>query len=51
MYGDGIKPAYAMYEIKKRCGVSFLSPDVCPCLLIYKTLISRLVCGSSRAVL
>jgi hypothetical protein len=26
MCGDGIKPAYAIHEVKKRRGVSFLSP-------------------------
>ncbi len=28
MYGDGIKPAYSMHEVKKRRGVSFLSLPV-----------------------
>ncbi len=30
MYGDGIKPAYTMHEVKKRRGVSFLSPVRAP---------------------
>ncbi len=51
MYGDSIKPAYAMHEIKKRRGVSCLSSDVRPRLPIHKTLTSRLARGSSRAVL
>ncbi len=50
MYGDGIKPAYAMHEVKKRRGVSFLSPDVRPRLPTHKTLTSRLARGSSRPV-
>jgi hypothetical protein len=51
MYGDSIKPAYTIHEIKKRHSVSCLSPDIRPCLLTHKTLTSRLVRGSSRAVL
>jgi len=50
MHGDSIKPAYAMHEVKKRRGVSFLSPDVRPRLPTHKTLTSRLARGSSRAV-
>lgn len=29
MYGDGMKPAYGMNEVKKRRGVSFLAPMPC----------------------
>ena len=30
MCGDGIKPAYAIHEVKKRHGVRFLSPVCSP---------------------
>ena len=30
MYGDGIKPAYTMHEVRKRRGISFLSPVCAP---------------------